>query len=34
MIQLSAGTAMMTPSAEPWAMMAVGRPRSESGNHL
>jgi hypothetical protein len=34
MIQLSVGTAMMTPSAEPWAMIAVGTPRSGSGNHL
>ena len=34
MIQLSRGTAMMTPKADPWAMTAVGNPRDESGNHL
>ena len=32
--QLSVGTARMTPKAEPWATMAVGMPRWESGNHL
>ena len=34
MIQLSRGTATMTPRAEPCAMMAVGRARRLSGNHL
>ena len=34
MIQLSTGTAMTTPMADPWATTAVGMARSESGNHL
>jgi hypothetical protein len=32
MIQLSAGTAAMTPMADPWATTAVGTARRESGN--
>jgi hypothetical protein len=34
MIQLSAGTARMTPNAEPCERMAVGSVRFSSGNHL
>ncbi len=34
MIQFRAGTARITPNAEPCAMKAVGRVRFSSGNHL
>ena len=34
MIQFNAGTARITPKAEPWEMMAVGSVRFSSGNHL
>ena len=34
MIQLSAGSATMTPTADPCVRTAVGKVRLASGNHL